>query len=160
MHSTQSNTLLLNSWNNSPRNIFKFDEKSISINTLRIHLGSTKSRSTYSIVDTEWTLRIEFDFNRFYAERIVSIEKSTISWWKFSCIYRKFKWLDSWTSKSIRKKNDEIDLFIWYFQLKILAQLVLGADQRLTPTIIENAGQILCVIDEQLLRRIPHDQIK
>jgi len=45
-------------------------------------------------------------------------------------------------------------------QLQTLAQLALGNEQRLTPSFLENAGQILCVIDEQDLRRIPHEDIK
>jgi hypothetical protein len=42
----------------------------------------------------------------------------------------------------------------------MLAQLVLGNEQRLTPSLLENAGQILCAIDDQLLRRIPPEEIK
>ncbi len=46
------------------------------------------------------------------------------------------------------------------FQLKMLAQVALGNEQRLTPTLLENAGQILCLVDDQLLRRIPPEEIK
>ena len=42
----------------------------------------------------------------------------------------------------------------------MLAQLALGTEQRLSPVFLENAGQILCVIDEQLLRRIPLEEVK
>ncbi|UJR27835.1 hypothetical protein I4U23_009101 [Adineta vaga] len=52
--------------------------------------------------------------------------------------------LDNWTSA----------------QLKSLAQLALSFEQRLTPTLLENAGKILCAIDEQLLRRIPPEEVK
>ncbi|CAF1022731.1 unnamed protein product [Rotaria sp. Silwood1] len=45
-------------------------------------------------------------------------------------------------------------------QLKSLSQLTLGKEQRLTPSIIENAGKILCTIDEHILRLIPSEQIK
>ena len=69
--------------------------------------------------------------------------------------------LNGWTVEQV---NSTKRIFHFFknlsFQLKILAQLVLGADQRLTPTIVENAGPILCVIDEQLLQHIPVDQIK
>ncbi|CAF0812715.1 unnamed protein product [Rotaria sordida] len=45
-------------------------------------------------------------------------------------------------------------------QLKSLSRLALGREQRLTPSIIENAGKILCTVDEQLLRRIPPEDVK
>ncbi|CAF1147413.1 unnamed protein product, partial [Adineta ricciae] len=45
-------------------------------------------------------------------------------------------------------------------QLKSLAQLALSFEQRLTPTLLENAGKILCAIDDELLRRIPPEELK
>ncbi|CAF2351851.1 unnamed protein product [Rotaria sp. Silwood2] len=45
-------------------------------------------------------------------------------------------------------------------QLKSLSQLAFGKEQHLTPLIIENAGKILCTVDEKILRLIPSEQIK
>jgi hypothetical protein len=45
-------------------------------------------------------------------------------------------------------------------QLKTLTQLALGTEQRLSPSFLENGGQLLCVIDDQLLRRIPPEEVK
>ncbi|CAF4644370.1 unnamed protein product, partial [Rotaria magnacalcarata] len=44
-------------------------------------------------------------------------------------------------------------------QLKSLAQLTLSKEQRLSPPILENAGKILCSVDEQVLRRVPPDDV-
>ncbi|CAM4889254.1 unnamed protein product [Rotaria socialis] len=45
-------------------------------------------------------------------------------------------------------------------QLKSLAQLTLSKEQRLSPPILENAGKILCSVDEQVLRRVPSEDVK
>lgn len=45
-------------------------------------------------------------------------------------------------------------------QLKSLAKLVLSNTNYLTPPILENAGKILCAIDEEYLRRIPPDNVQ
>ena len=50
--------------------------------------------------------------------------------------------------------------FSLFFQLKSLAQLALSFERRLTPTLLENAGKILCAIDDELLRRIPPEEVK
>ena len=39
-------------------------------------------------------------------------------------------------------------------------QVSVGNEQRLTPVFLENAGKLLCAVDEQVLRRISADDIK
>ena len=70
--------------------------------------------------------------------------------------------LHGWTTDQVNDflHRNFLDNISKIFQLKMLAQLALGNEQRLTPSLLENGGQILCAIDDQLLRRIPPEEIK